>query len=227
MMEGESLNVIVVGCQKESKQGSRVDRGFCFELFRRALDLDQPQAWVAIEAQYASLIIFWIRQEISYTLDEESLADLKQTTLTRFWRTLGKTAAAPIATRFEHTGAILRYLNRCTVSSCIEWHRREKKNRRLQQKLQILARGNPQITSFEESSLPPNREERLEAVRQWLKNESLTPEEKMLYEASYVKGLKPAAIAKMYPDIFPSARDVYRVKLRLVRRLQRALVQQH
>lgn len=227
MMEGASLNQIVVGCQKESKQGDRVDRGFCFELFRRALDLNHPQAWTALETQYASLIGFWIRQEISHTLDEESLADLKQATLTRFWRTLGKQAAAPIATRFEHTGGILRYLNRCAISSCMEWHRREKKNRRLQQKLQILARSNPQIITFEETGLPPDKEGRLETIRQWLKDADLSPEEQILYEASYVKGLKPAAIVKMYPDTFPTAKDVYRVKLRLVRRLQRALMQQN
>ncbi len=222
-MINSSLQQIILGCHQESQEQSRVDKGYCFELFRRALDLDEQDAWNALVQQYQNLINFWIRKGTSISLNEHILADLQQITLERFWRTLSNSGTQKISRKFDHVGAILKYLNRCAISSCVEWNRTQQRSQRIHEKLQALTNVPFAQNEIEEKELMTRKQDHLQIVRDWLRTADLVEEEQILYNLSYKEGLKPSAIVKRYPVIFPTAKDVYRVKLRLIKRIQRAI----
>ena len=224
-VNNSSLQHIIIGCYQESQAQNQTEKGYCYELFRRALDLNDQEAWVALIEQYQNLINFWIRKGTTRSLDEDILADLQQNTLERFWRTLSKKNAPQIKNKFNHVGAILKYLNKCAISSCVEWNRVQQRNQRIHEKLQTTTNISFTQNVIEEKSSLMQRQSHLQTVKDWLQTANLTDEEQLLYRLSYRDGLKPSAIAKQYPAIFPTAKDVYRVKLRLIKRIQRAIEQ--
>lgn len=55
-----NLETVIEGCQAESARSRTQERGYGFELFRRALEEKEPGAWAAIDNQYKNLILHWL-----------------------------------------------------------------------------------------------------------------------------------------------------------------------
>ncbi|NJN18132.1 MAG: hypothetical protein HC822_18635 [Oscillochloris sp.] len=216
-----SLDAVIVHCREESRRGRREEQGYCFELFRRALEQRDQGAWAAIAAQYHLLILDWVYAARS---DPEVAEEAAREALERFWRTLAGRADS-LAARFPHVGALLKYLQQCAVTTVLDRRRREQQRAKLDERL----RAEP-VVAFVPS--PENdaverlaRATQLDRVRRWIGEAVSDPDELLVLRLSFTDGLSPAEIAGANPDRFSNVEQVRQIKERVLRRARRALLE--
>lgn len=216
------LNEIIRRCQVEALHQNRSNEaGYCFELFRRALEDGEDDAWTAIQHQYRRLMLQWsYAAQPDYT--QEEAEDVAREALERFWRTL---RSARISERFAHVGALLKYLQQCVISTIQDQRRRNERKQRLLTKLQHAE------TAFSLPVLPEQQAlehmlhtEQLRQIKLWIEQHVTDPQEWLVLTCSFENDLKPAEIAARHADVFADAQMVRQIKERILKRLRRHLV---
>lgn len=228
-MKQHGLDFIIRHCQEEARQKHIKESGYCFELFRRAVDEDEELAWSAIQAQYRGLVIQWLQKAARGTLSLDDRDEMIQEGFLKFWLALKK-RPSPLSDHFDHVGALLSYLNQCMVTTCLDFYRREHRRQKLKEKMsqefhhrsQAQAQIGPQKL-LEQKLETYGRAEQVERIRAWMRQEIHDPAEKLLLQLIYEEGLKPSQITERYPNVFPTYRDLHRVRVRVLKRAQRAL----
>jgi hypothetical protein len=214
-----SLDAVAAGCQAEARRPRHDEQGYCFELFRRALDERSQLAWQAIAAQYRALILSWVHA----ARPEEAADETADEALERFWRTLAA-RNEPVATRFPHTGALLRYMQQCAICAVLDARRRALRHARIAARARAEAILAPPDPSPEEQAVErAERMDRLQRARAWVAAVS-DPAERLVVELSFAQGLSPAEIAARHPAQFADAQQVRQIKERVLRRARRALL---
>jgi hypothetical protein len=214
------LDDVIQGCRIESGQPRGQEKGYCFELFRRAVEEQEQDAWSALNEQYRNLVIRWL-SDGSSALTHEQVEEIAPETWSKFWRAQTN-ADTPLSERFAHVGAVLKYLKQCTFSAVREYERRLWRRERIQQRLE--ADGKVTTTLSEEELLSRiDRERLLQQVRQWVETYVTDPQELQVLSLSYEHGLTPAEIAEQYPQAFTDAQMVRRLKERVLKRARRAM----
>jgi hypothetical protein len=219
-LDNASLSQLSAGCCQEQTQISATC-DCCFELFRRALELGDDHAWFAIQQQFRPLFVRWILETAIVGVDHFVVEDLLQVALERFWCALSA-SERPLANRFSHTGKLLKYMKRCVQSACLEWQRGETRQFHTQRMLTIdtfAASGQRPLEQLWSQKVYASR---CTAVRHWLAEHCRDEAELLVYRLTYEEELKPRQIVAQHPEHFPDVEDVYRIKLRLYRRIQRA-----
>jgi RNA polymerase sigma factor (sigma-70 family) len=216
-------------CREEARRLREQESGYCFELFRRALEAQDEWAWQAIQEQYRGMILNWLQTAAHHRLAAEEAEDLLQNTLEKFWRTLGRRRNLAIAERFAHVGALLKYLRQCAVTAQLDANRQTKRWERLTHTLAReaeTARPNSSHTTVFEQSHADYlyQEEQLQKVQRWFQAEVEDELEKLVIQLSYEQELKPADIAAHYPQQFASVHQVRQIKERVLKRARRALL---
>lgn len=206
------LRALVENCIQESSRfraGQLGEEGHCFELFRRAVDEHDQDAWSALYTQYYYLVLMWIG-------DHPESAELVETTFTRFWHTLDN---QHLAHRFEHVGAVLAYLRKCANSARIDLERQQKK----QGKIPWIP-GDAWYDHDVENRVAArlDRDELCAGVRRWLEANVSDRQEQQIIFFSYDLDLSPAEIACRYPEQFASVQEVRKIKERVLKRLHRS-----
>jgi RNA polymerase sigma factor (sigma-70 family) len=85
MLEKLPLPEVIAGCRKQTECFRRNGVGeshFCLELWRRAIDLHESEAWQALVEQYSGLVRYRLRQT---GLDEETVEEAVQQTFVNLW----------------------------------------------------------------------------------------------------------------------------------------------
>lgn len=218
------LNQVVERCADEAKRDRAAELGYCFELFRRALEERVDAAWQAIDSQYGRLILTWLYNSAKGdSLDPEEADELKTQVLAKFWRSLTK-RPIHLAAQFNHVGALLRYLNQCAVTTVLDQRRKDQRYARLQDKLQQERNALPfQPGPSQESLDRVHQEEQVAQVFAWFRREVTDPQEQLLLHLSFERDMSPAEIAQAYPDQFADVKEVRRIKERVLKRAKRAL----
>ncbi len=218
-----STKTIIQGCQAESNQPRSRETGYCFELFRRALEDKEQIAWEAIDEQYRHLILYWICDH-SPDLPQEEIEQVAPEALPKFWQALTR-SAVPLTSRFRHIGEILKYLKQCTISVLRDYERRIQRVERVKKCLETADQSTlcQQADAEQELLARINREQLLQLVREWVKTCVTDCQERKVLCLSYEYGLTPAEIAAHYPRDFPDAQTVRRIKERILKRARRAL----
>ncbi|MCP5094058.1 MAG: sigma-70 family RNA polymerase sigma factor [Chloroflexi bacterium] len=190
-----------------------------YNLFVRAIENRDDEAWTAVHTHYHKLVLSWINTRVPKSLPTEMNEDLVQDTFFRFWRALvNKTGY--LKDRFPHVGALLKYLKSCAISACYDWYRQLSRQRQLQQRLiQELNVSNKSSNQFQKVEQDWHRQR----IWQWIHGHIKDKDERLVVNLSYEIGLKPAMIARQYPQCFDSVADVQRIKDRVIKRAQRAL----
>jgi DNA-directed RNA polymerase specialized sigma24 family protein len=191
------------------RRGQCSDPHYCYELFRCALVERDEEAWAAVYSQYHRLVCRWLGDAPG------DLDGLVNETFERLWRAIPPDHFA----EFPTLGRILEYLKRCAQCTAIDARRREE---RTQAEEAALAR--MQLVGTEGKRSPS--EQALDAIagEQLIKcaTERLHgPGEQLVFRASFEWNLRPGTIAERWSDIFASAREVSRIKERILRRLRR------
>jgi RNA polymerase sigma factor (sigma-70 family) len=217
-----SVDAVAAGCRDEARRPRREELGYCFELFRRALDEGSQPAWQALAAQYHNLILDWVHA--ARPPDPAEVEDAAREALERFWRTLAG-RGEPAAARFAHTGALLKYLQQCAVSTVLDRRRREGRSARLAARLQAHEGLAPTLAGPEEAAVErAERAEQAARVRAWVAAVSDQAERRVI-QLSFADGLSPAEIAARFPGEFADAQAVRQIKERVLRRARRALIE--
>jgi hypothetical protein len=216
-----SIDAVAAGCRDEARRARRDEVGYCFELFRRALDEGSQAAWQAVAAQYRLLILDWVHA--AGPSDQVDTDEAAHEALERFWRTLAG-RGEPLDVRFAHTGALLRYLQQCAVCAVLDRRRREARHLRLAARLQAQATLLPEAIGLEELVLErAERGELVHRTRAWVAAIG-NADERLVVALSFAEGLSPAAIAARHPEQFADAQAVRQIKERVLRRARRALL---
>lgn len=217
-----TLEEIVRRCQEEALHQNRSDEtGYCFELFRRALEDGDDDAWTAIQQQYRRLMLQWsYAAQADYT--QEEAEDITREALERFWRTL---RTVHISERFAHVGALLRYLQQCVISTVQDHRRRAERKQRLMTRLKHAENLLSLPMGPEQAALENILQmEQIRQVRTWIQAHVTDPQERLVLTCSFEDDLKPAEIAARHADVFTDAQMVRQIKERILKRLRRHLM---
>jgi len=214
------LDDVIRGCRIESGQPRGQEEGYCFELFRRAVEEQEQDAWSALNEQYRNLVVRWLANG-SAALTREQAEEIAPETWSKFWRAQIN-ADTPLSERFAHVGAVLKYLKQCTFSVVREYERRLWRRERIQQRLEVDGKITTSL-SEEELLARIDRERLLQQVRRWVETYVTDPQELQVLSLSYEHGLTPAEIAEQYPQEFTDAHMVRRLKERVLKRARRAM----
>ncbi len=218
-----NLSEIIARCAQESQQERMQEVGYCFELFRRAIEQHDQNAWIALEHQYGQLMLGWVHAYPNRELTMEDGEATVQEALERFWRTLSKRG---VTEHFAHVGALLKYLRQCVIATILDQQRRAQRRQRLVERLASVPAAMLVQSSPEETMLPElDQSEQIQRVHQWLGQNITDPQERRILALSYEHDLTPAQIAEQFPAEFASAQTVRRVKERVLKRVRRALVE--
>jgi DNA-directed RNA polymerase specialized sigma24 family protein len=196
--------------------GADEDRGY--ELLQRAICDRDDDAWTAIVVRYERLVRSWVRQQAS-GLDPSDEAAYVNRAFARFWHAIGPERFVD----FKDLSALLGYLKLCAGSVVLDDFRSA--NRHPAVSLDVLMAEN---ANFQGPSAPddPDAEvhSEMSAELLWAWVERVLPQasDRLLASLSFVDGLPPAVISQRYPDVFPTAQDVYRRKALLLDRLRRS-----
>lgn len=216
------LPALVAGCQKESFEGRDQERGYCFELFRRALQAKDEAAWEAVEGQYFALVSLWCYETLSEELAAEEVDLFARAALVRFWQTLS-IREETLEDQFSHIGAILKYLRQCAQTVVHDHNREQRRRERIQRRFyRVSSSLDPR--AFENIILDDIEQSQLiQKVSRWLKIYVEDERERLVFDLSYVEGLTPRHIASLHQNHFASVAEVHQVKERVMRRLRRAM----
>jgi hypothetical protein len=156
-------------------------------------------------------------------LSRQQVEEIAPEAWPKFWQALTR-SGVPISERFAHVGAVLKYLKQCTISAFREYERRVWRREQIQQRLNVDGRGMlAQIESEEDLLTRIDQERQLQKVQQWIETCVTDQQEQQVLSLSYEYGLTPAEIAARYPQEFPDAQTVRRLKERILKRARRAL----
>jgi RNA polymerase sigma factor (sigma-70 family) len=107
MLEQLPLPAVIAGCQQQTecfRRSGVSDPRFCRELWRRAIDLQEPDAWQALVEQYSALVRDRLQQA---GLDDETVEEALQQTFVNLWL---KSREGVFSTEGRTLAEVLQYL---------------------------------------------------------------------------------------------------------------------
>jgi len=204
------LDTLILRCRAESRRPSDVrhlgPHTPCYELFRRAVEEQLPEAWEAIYHQYHRLVLHWIGPSLP---DAEAMVNRA---FAKFWQFCPRES---FSQRFLTLYHVLSYLRQCAISARQEALRQQ--NRLSQDEDWPTTEAPPSRESVEAVALDNVTYQQLrELVWSRLKDDR----ERRVMHLSYDLGLTPTQICYRFPAKFPSVHEVRRIKERVLKRLQ-------
>ncbi len=214
------LAEIIRRCREEARLARSQEQGFCFEMFQRALAGHDAAAWAALQEQYQRLVLTWLHRSGDLAPDEAD--DLACEAWEKFWRTLIR-RAADLTAHFHHTGALLKYLQQCAITTLLDRQRRQQRQERLAARLTEQQAHTPTLAPSELALRALQDAERLREAQRWAASQVTDPQERLVLQLSFEEDLSPAEIAARFPHDFDDVQAVRRIKERLLKRARRAL----
>jgi DNA-directed RNA polymerase specialized sigma24 family protein len=181
-----------------------------YDLFRRAIEQRDADAWADISRHYRGLLAAWANQSSTRNIIAEPPEDIADQAFARAWAALSSARF----TAFPHIASLLAYLRACVRATMIDQAREQAGQLRAVQS--IVSTGvsaAPEQAVLEEL----NRTEIWRLIARMTSN----PQEQVIVRESLVDALPPRAIQARHPDMFADVMQVYRVKRNLINRFQR------
>lgn len=182
----------------------------CYELFRRAIEQRDAEAWADIAQHYRGLLAAWAAQSSARTTSAELPGDIADQALARAWAALSSARFSA----FPHIATLLAYLRTCVRATVIDLAREQASQQRAAQSLEAtLESTTPEQTVLQE----------LDRTEIWrlLMQLASSSEEQIIVRESLLYALPPREIQARHPDMFADVADVYRLKRNLINRFQR------
>lgn len=211
----ELVNQLAKRCQTD--QQSRIPNSeACTQLFTLALVNQSQVAWVAVCAEFNSMVHAWVYTYPSFRQTDEEAAYFVNEAFARLWQ-----YGSPIAQngQFTHLGDYLQYLKRCVWSAVEDYQRKLQKDALWQR-----VYSDDQTLKVEKLVQPPSNEQSSDISQLVNLVRELTqdnPLEKIVVEETWFYDLTPRAIQERHPKQFATVTEVNQVKRNILRRLQR------
>lgn len=197
------------GSTAASRESAPVDAVY-YELFRRAIEQRDADAWADISQQYRGLLAAWATQSSARGLLTEQPEDIADQAFARAWAALSSARFSA----FPHIASLLAYLRTCVRATVID-HAREQAGQ---------LRAVQSIASTGVSAAPDQAVlEDLDRTEIWhlIARMTSNPQEQVIVRECLVYALPPREIQARHPDMFADVMQVYRVKRNLINRFQR------
>ncbi|MBV9579421.1 MAG: sigma-70 family RNA polymerase sigma factor [Chloroflexi bacterium] len=194
-------------------RGEAADDAAGLELFRRAMDHDDPAAWQAVMDVYRPILVSHAARRVVRGLVVEDDGFCVDRAFQRFWQACRRGRVH----HFDDLAAILQYLKLCLGSVLLD----EARSRRRQACLSLDDVA-PETCLGDDPAAQViggviGRELWLTIDRE-LNN----PRERLVAHLSFVGGLTPREILARHPADFHDVYDVYRSKRNMIERLRRS-----
>jgi DNA-directed RNA polymerase specialized sigma24 family protein len=179
-----------------------------YELFRRAIDERDEQAWAEGAARYRPQLIAWASRYSASAPIREYYADIADNAFARAWTAL---TLRPFAS-FPTLAALLAYLRTCVFSVVIDCARTDLHFDRLAEVIEADYVATPEQIVLVQ----------LDRDELWRIASSVaeTTQQQCVLLSSYVYGLSPRAILERHPGLFADAVEIYTIKRNLLSRLK-------
>jgi hypothetical protein len=204
-----SLDELTQRCTSETEKFTRrepSDARFCFELLRRALADQPPDAFTRVYQIYERQVLVWVHSHSGFARSSES-ADYFVSTA---WSTFYFALRGPKFDSFPSLPQVLAYLKLC-VHTAIAQYLRD------QQPAPTLP-----LDDVPNAAHLPDLGARIVAAELWQQIEQLLtdPRDRLLARCVFAEDLKPRQIIKAYPMHWKDEREIsvepYRIR-RLLR----------
>lgn len=189
------------------RRGDAHDDRYAFELFRRAIEQRNEEAWEALLGLYNPQVVYWCTRTRT---SADEIDELVSAAWAKFWRsfTPEKLAEAP------QTSAVLRYLKLCAGSVAIDAGRR---------RMTTVAIG--EDTPSDEPLSPIDYLlEQISHELRWrvIEDQLHSAQERAFMRLAFLQGMKPADVQLARHDLFPTVQEVYRTRHCVLNRLRRS-----
>ena len=182
----------------------------CYELFRRAIEQRDADAWADIAQNYRGLLAAWAAQSSARSMSAEQPSDIADQALARAWAALSSARFSA----FPHIATLMAYLRACVRATVIDQAREQASQLRAIQSLESKVESStPEQAVLQEL----DRTEIWRLIMQIISN----LEERIIVRESLVYALPPREIQARHPEMFADVAEVYRVKRNLINRFQR------
>ena len=190
------------------------DPRFCFELFRRAIEGRNQQAWEAIYTQYRPQVAVWVNRHSAFPDSGEEVQYFVNRAFEKMWIALTPDKLS----HFPNLKSLLRYLQMCVHSVIVDQVRRAEQAVVGLQAEDLVAEGVTGGQVVEKQALDRvHRQELWDQIDSRLRSEK----ERQVVYGSFVLGLKPRELYAQFQETFRDVNEVYRVKENVLARLRR------
>lgn len=188
------------------------DSTYCFELFRRAIQEHNQDAWAIICIQYQPLVSGWVKQHRGF----ESTGEESQYFVNGAFGKIAATLSPVKFDGFSNIGSLLRYLKMCVHSVIVDYNR-------------MVDQANlyPLEDASEEPSAEPATEDQVldrshdQALWAWMNAWLDDEKERRVIYGLFVLAQKPQELYDHFQDLFSEVEEIYRVKQNVIARLRR------
>lgn len=169
------------------------DNRFCFELFRRALHIDNSEALNALFLNYRTLILGWVlRHDLFVQADEDPDFLASHAFWNFYFAVRGEKFLG-----FPGVPHLLKYLAAC-VHSVVESYARQRR---------LISQTEYTLDTFVFDEKPDAEVERQQF---WQRIKALLPDpsDRLLIRLRFIDGLPPREIVTRFPQLWPDERTV-------------------
>lgn len=227
MLQTDNINVLDLNalsdrCALETGkflQKLASDTQYCYELFRRALVLQNQEAYHRIVETYIRLVRPQVRKKLHAPFTDRDLEDCVHLAFANCFRYLG---TAEAFAKFPTLPQIIGYLLAC-ANATAQSHNRKQAARPVEIDEDLLEHDEQSATVDPLDILIDK--ERTAEFYQLVSESCKTEKERVVLEYYLELGLMPREIYAQRPDLFADVKEVHRVKQFLIERLQRLFKQ--
>lgn len=207
-MNSLTVEQLAEACEQENRSYSRQqasDPRYCFELLRRALLEELPQAFSTVYRIYEPMVRRWVYSHSQFNLTDENADFFTSIALSKFYFALRGAKFA----QFSHLPQVMSYLKLCAHTAITQYQRD-------QQRLATVTLDEQEERQPATEEAPQSFEDVWAAICEVLPDE----EDQLLVDAVFIQQMKPAELAAKYPQRWDSARAVSVALQRVRRRLR-------
>jgi DNA-directed RNA polymerase specialized sigma24 family protein len=180
-----------------------------YDLFRRAVQQRDADAWASIAARYRYLLVFWAMKCPATQLAGEHCEDIADRAFARAWVALSPERFVA----FPNLAALLAYLRTCVAATAIDAARAQAAQERVAQNVERTESLPLEQTMFEHL----DRAELWQIVSSVVKTEA----ERVVLVDRFVLDLPPRTILARHPTLFTDVAAIYAALRNLCDRLRR------
>ena len=179
-------------------------------MFRRAILLQDEQAWSGIYELYNAVVCSWILCRPATVHGE--LEALVNEAFAKFSRNIGPERLKD----FSSVGALLAYL-RCCATSVLADHYRSQQAQSREEPLESI---DTDGLVLDDPAYIVATQLAAQELWQIIWSEATSMEERLILCIVCAQGMSPRELQQRYPAIFPTVEDIYRMKRNVLERLR-------
>lgn len=194
-------------------QGQDLHESYCYELFRRAIVLQDQHCWAELIEQYKNLVYSWLRPFMpTGTLGETTVEEMGIRVFTKFWQFYNQAHLQEA----RGLASILDYLKSCVRTCILEEERARQRHARHMLEMQAEQHETGRHVA-DEALHNLHRDQLWKLIRESCKDE----QEQLIAWLTFQSGLTPREILALHPQQFNGVEEVHTMKRNLLDRLRR------